>query len=267
MLTDVTTALAARGARIEVITSRLRYEGGDERLAAEEMLNGVRVIRVATSGFGRGNLLGRAVDYLTFYAAAAWTLLRRTRRGDVIVAKTDPPMLSVLAAPVARIRGARLINWLQDIFPEVAQALGVGRGGLAAFGISLLKSARDVSLRSANVNVVLGERMADRVASRSVPITRIRVIPNWADGRRIRQVQPQHNALRREWGLTDAFVVGYSGNLGRAHDIETFITAIEQLERTESGAAPRHEHHPLGRAVAVADRPAPPIRWLFIGGL
>ena len=35
-----------------------------------------------------------------------------------MIAKTDPPMLSVVAALAARVRGAMLVNWLQDLFPE-----------------------------------------------------------------------------------------------------------------------------------------------------
>ena len=115
--------------------------------------------RVPISRFGRHSLPGRLVDYLTFYASAAWTLWRLARRGDIIVAKTDPPMLSLLAAPIARLRGAWHVNWLQDLFPEVAERLGVGgRLGRAAF--RPLSWLRDRSLRSAEMNVVVGERMA-----------------------------------------------------------------------------------------------------------
>lgn len=271
LLTDLTTALAARGMRVEVITSRLRYDGTMPCLAPEETVRGVKVFRIATSAFGRGKLLGRGIDYLTFYLAVTWMLFRRVRGGDVIVAKTDPPMLSVIAAPIAWIRGARLINWLQDIFPEVAQALGLGSGGMSGAAMRLLKVARDASLRRAHLNVVLGERMAERVASRSVSIARIRVIPNWADGRLVRRHEPQDNTLRQEWGLADAFVIGYSGNLGRAHDIETFLAAIERLERTGTIVASQARacSAPNGSYdvdTGADDSLVPAIRWLFIGG-
>jgi colanic acid biosynthesis glycosyl transferase WcaI len=35
--------------------------------------------------------------------------------------------------------------------------------------------------------------------------------------------------LRREWGLEDRFVIGYSGNLGRAHEFDTVLAAAERL--------------------------------------
>ena len=148
----------------------------------------------------------------------------------MIVVKTEPPMLSVVAAPIAWLKGARTINWLQNMFPEVATALGVGRAEPQKWTISILRRLRDFTLRHAKANVVLGERMATRLRKRRVPEERITIIANWADGNGIRPVERTQNALRKEWNLKDAFVVGYSGNLGRAHSFETFLTAIAHLE-------------------------------------
>jgi hypothetical protein len=142
MLSDLTFALAAGDRRVLVITGRQRYDAPDESLPARETVNGVEVHRVWTSRFGRANLPGRALDYATFYVAAAWRLWRMARRGDVVVAKTDPPMLSVMAAPICRLRGAVLVNWLQDIFPETAEALGVG-GRLARIPFGAMRLLRN----------------------------------------------------------------------------------------------------------------------------
>ena len=118
MLSDLAFDLARQGERVTVITSRQRYDAPNVALPAKETIDGVEIFRVWTSRFGRQNLIGRSADYLSFYVTAAWTLLRLARRGDIVIAKTDPPMLSVIAAPIARLRGARLVNWLQDIFPD-----------------------------------------------------------------------------------------------------------------------------------------------------
>lgn len=126
MLSDLAFGLAQDGIEVSVITSRLHYDGNDSKLALREMISGVDVRRIWTTRFGRSRLKLRAIDYLTFYISAAWTLLRMTSRGDIVVAMTDPPMLSVIAAPIVKMRGARLVNWLQDLFPEVADALYSG---------------------------------------------------------------------------------------------------------------------------------------------
>lgn len=228
MLSDLAFHLAATGDYpICVITSRQRYDKPDARLLPTEQIHGVDIIRVATPRFGRGNLIGRLVDYLGFYIAATWVLLRTVERGDIVVAKTDPPLISIPAAVICRLRGARLINWLQDLFPEVAIALGV-RGARGPLGRLLLRW-RNWSLQTACMNVAIGERMRELLLTEGISAERIVVIHNWADGTAIIPVVPAENPLRKEWGLDEKFVVGYSGNLGRAHEFETLIGTAEQL--------------------------------------
>ena len=227
MLTDLAVALAAVGMDVHVVTSRLRYDDPSNRFPPRDRLDGVEVHRVRTSSFGRGALVGRAIDYLSFYVAASARLLALLTRDDVVVAKTDPPLISVPVGWVARLRGARRVNWLQDVFPEVAAELGIalGRGTTGR----MLAWLRTASLRNAMANVVLGTRMQARVAAMGVDATKIVVIPNWADGTAVRPVPQEANELRAEWGLAGKFVVGYSGNMGRAHEFGTIVDAADTL--------------------------------------
>ena len=181
ILSDLSFELAAGGEQIHIVTSRLRYDDAAAVLAAHEVVNGVAVHRVWTSRFGRGNLFGRLADYLTFYLTAPLKALALASRGDVIVAKTDPPIISVPLMFAARLRGAKLVNWLQDLFPEVAGALGMKLGGGAV--MCVLTWLRDRSLRAAAANVVLGSRMAT-IATAHAPQSRVRVVPNWSARRR-----------------------------------------------------------------------------------
>lgn len=228
ILADLTRHLAARGHEVHVIASRSLYSDPAAVLDATEEIDGAKVTRVWTSRFGRSNLAGRAMDYLSFYPTMALALLRLARRGDVVIAKTDPPLLSVVAAPVAAVKGARLVNWLQDLYPEVAAALGMGavRGLVGA----LARALRNASLRAAKVNVAIGETMAARLAAEGTPAEQIAVIPNWSDDEAITPQPLDGAGLREAWGFAkDDFVVGYSGNLGQAHEVETLFGAAEAL--------------------------------------
>lgn len=227
LLTDLAFYLAEKGLLVEVVTSRQIYDDAGSALASEEFINGVHVRRVWTSSFGRSSLVGRALDYLTFYAATFIRLLKDTKPGDVLVAKTDPPLISVIVSVVASIRSAKLINWVQDLFPEVATALTVKgmNGGAAAF----LKTLRNWSLKKATMNVVLGERMKQRLISEIGAAEKIQIINNWSDSEQIRPVPDHKNPLIKEWQLDDKFVVGYSGNMGRAHEFQSIVDAAEAL--------------------------------------
>ncbi len=229
LLSDLAFDLVEEGYRVEIVTSRLRYDDSSARLLCKETVNGVLVHRVWTSRFGRGNLAGRALDYITFYVTAAWSLLARTDSNTIVIAKTDPPLISVIAAVVTKLRKAVLINWLQDVFPEVAEELGVKlvRGKT----LRVLKTVRNATLRNAHTNIVLGKSMEQFVRKEVGGNIGIHIIPNWADGRAIKPISREENPLRSEWGLQGKFVVGYSGNLGRAHEFETILYAAEILSK------------------------------------
>jgi colanic acid biosynthesis glycosyl transferase WcaI len=226
ILSDLAFALAASGRAVSVVTSRQRYNDPKAQLPAEEKIRGVDIHRLSTSRFGRSALWGRAIDYLSFYAGAYRAVRGLARPGDLVVAKTDPPLLSVIVMRAACQTGARGINWLQDLYPEVAVELGVPFINRAA---PVLTSLRDRSLRQAVANVVLEQRMADRLRARAVDAKVIHIIPNWCDDQAIAPISATDNPLRRSWGLADKFVVGYSGNLGRAHEFETVLKASERL--------------------------------------
>jgi glycosyltransferase involved in cell wall biosynthesis len=226
MLTGVAERLAAQGISVSIICSRQLYENPAATLPHSEVIDGVHIRRVWTSRFGRRSLIGRACDYASFYISAGMAMCRLLRPGDILIAKTDPPMISVVAAWAARLRGAVLVNWLQDVFPEVAAKLSATTIPLWLY--RPLVAARNDSLRYAHVNVVLGERMAQCVAT-FVNGERIKVIENWADGTLITPRPPGSSRLRGELGLDRSFVVGYSGNLGRAHEYATVLEAATHL--------------------------------------
>jgi glycosyltransferase involved in cell wall biosynthesis len=196
-------------------------------LTAQESRNGVEIDRVYKPRFGRETLPGRALDYFLMYLVFAKAVFQTARRGDLIVAKTDPPLISVALLPVALLKGAKLVNWLQDLYPEVAVAFGMK--ALAPLA-PLFGFLRDLSLRHAHCNVVIGREMEALLLGFGVPAERIRVIPNWSTQEDIRPLDREENPLRRKWGLDGKFVVAYSGNLGRAHETATLLDAAEKLK-------------------------------------
>lgn len=219
LLTDLATFLAARGHRVSVVASRPPGQSSPYR----EVRDGVAIERVRSTRWGRHNLVGRAVDFATFYPAVFLRLLLLVRRGDILVALTDPPLIGVVVALLARFRGARVAHWVQDIYPEIAVEVTGHRWPL------LSRPLRDRSWRNAVACVVPGADMARTIVSRGIARQRVHISPNWAPA----GVAPPHEAdvaaLRRAWGLSDKFVLAYSGNLGRVHDLEPLLELAAEL--------------------------------------
>jgi colanic acid biosynthesis glycosyl transferase WcaI len=227
MLSSLAFELASIGKDVHVITSRQLYDEPEANLPAQEITHGVRIHRVGTTSFGRSTLPGRALDYLSFYLTSWRCALSIVRTGDIIIAKTDPPLISLVGMVVAKKQGAKLVNWVQDIYPEIAIQFGVPF--LFAPIRRLLFWLRDRSLKAATANVVLGRLPARLVLSRGVPADSVTIIHNWSDEDEITPIVHEDNSLRQAWGLTGKFVVGYSGNLGRTHDFLTMLSASERF--------------------------------------
>jgi glycosyltransferase involved in cell wall biosynthesis len=233
-LTDLAQGLAKSGLAVHIVCSRQLYTDARARLTPREKRSGVTIHRVATTRFGRSRLIGRAIDYASFYVSAGCRLTGLLRSGDVLIAKTDPPLISLVAAMAARLRGAALVNWQQDVFPEVASLLGANP--LPRWLDSLLRRMRDSSLRRARMNVLISNRMLDYFRQRGVSPSQLRVIENWANADAIAPKPAAASGLRARLGYTDEFVVCYSGNLGRAHEFTTLLGAADAL-RSDSTVA------------------------------
>ncbi len=242
LLADLACALAREGHDVTVLCSRRSYVDPSQTYPPRQQLDGVEVRRVRSTGFGRSGRVGRLLDYLSFLISAGLRLIA-TGKQDVVVSMTTPPMLALVAVVAARLRGARCVNWVMDIYPDVAFELGVlRRDSLAG---RLFARASEFTLRRADVVVALGETMAERLAASGA--RRVAVVHNWADGEAIRPRSIVAHPFRRDWGWEDKFVVLHSGNMGLAHEFETVIGAAELLRDDDTvlfafiGGGPRKE--------------------------
>ena len=194
--------------------------------AGTSLRHGVKIIRTGAI-FSKRNLLSLALGYALMIPSLGIRALLLPR-ADVVVTKTDPPMLLVLGPVLRVLKGSRLIHWAQDLYPEVAEEVGVFRAGGIVAGV--LRGISTLSLRSHDGIVAVGSCMAERVASRGISADRIRVIPNTGIEQEIHPVDHSVNLFRQRHCLEGFFVVEYSGNMGRAHEFSTVLAAAQKLQ-------------------------------------
>jgi len=65
----------------------------------------------------------------------------------------------------------------------------------------------------------------------SVPIDTVNV---WADGLFFKQIPKEKNPFITDQSLADKFVIMYSGNLGRTHDVDILVDIAEKLQDTDA---------------------------------
>jgi glycosyltransferase involved in cell wall biosynthesis len=239
LLADLAESAASSGLQVTVLTGRGSYASrGRERLAARETWRGVQIRRLWCTNFGRRTAVGRVADYASFLVvAAAWML--GARRYEVVVCLSTPPLVAFLGL-LARRRGAKFIYKVEDLYPDVAIALGTLAE--SAWSSRILQRLSGRLLRDADCCVALDETMRASLTERGA--RRVVVIPNWADGGAISPDAEAGAIFRRENDLDPGrLVILYSGNLGRAHRFDAVVQAAQRL------------------AGETAD-----VLWLFVGG-
>jgi glycosyltransferase involved in cell wall biosynthesis len=226
-LTDLAESLADEGYDVHVLCGRGSYKPGQKPHQAYEEHNGVTIHRVSATSFGRRSTTRRMADYLSFYARACTRALTLPRF-DVVVTLTTPPLIGLVGTVLRRLKKTRHVIWSMDLHPDASLALG--RMSLNNPVVSALARLASAIYRRADRVVALGDYMSDRLRDKGVRPERISVIPVWS---RSDEVYPHSRAghpLREQLGLSDKFVVMYSGNMGLAHCFDEFLEAAHRLQ-------------------------------------
>src|SRR5262249_37839172 len=158
-----------------------------------EERNGVAIIRVPSLAFERSRLSRRALNYITFLSGAVARGLA-TRRPDLVICMTDPPIVGDVALLVARRFRVPLVVISEDVFPEIAVEL---KRLESKFLVASLRELVRFYLKRSDRIVAVGDTMRQRLIDKGASADRIDVIPNWVDTK-VLIPQPRDNGWARE---------------------------------------------------------------------
>lgn len=232
---------AAIGDEVTVITSKGTYvagsrnpppvTAGDGSPRAAAQSKGPLIRRVWTPSLGKGNILKRLLDYLSFYLGATWRLLTLPRQ-DVIISLTTPPYIAWTGALHKMLHPrTKLVLWNMDCYPDAAERAGLLLRG--SVGSRVLRALNRALFRRVDALVGLDTAMLDLLTSQYSPAPdrpSSEIIPNWEDAAFFpRDAEyppwPETEAL----GLGGKFVILYLGNAGTGHAFETALDAAERM--------------------------------------
>jgi colanic acid biosynthesis glycosyl transferase WcaI len=249
-LYPITRHLASRGHEVFVATGMPNYPRGHVFAAyrgkrfMREDVDGATVLRTAYLTTPRNvSKVSQLLSYVSFLPAVMHSGFRAGRVDVVFV--TSPPLFP--AAPailLAKLRRARLVVDLRDLWPDELVACGAASEG--ALSVRLMRALEAWAYRAADLVTCTTAAFVETVRGRGVPQAKSRLLPNGADLEVFRPL-PRDNQFANELGLGDRFVVMYSGLLGIKHGLETILEAAAQVRDDEQiafvivGDGPRRE--------------------------
>ena len=226
-MTELATKLSKRGMKVTVYCGQPTVIARD-KIPKVVYHEGVRVCRLWGTRFAKRFLWGRVINGLTFMVSVMGALFKIPVGSEVMVL-TNPPFLVGCVGLVSWVKRFRVTVLHFDLYPETPIVLGLlSKTGIVA---KLWRRWNAIGFKQAQHLVVLGECMAS-VLSGSLSVVdqkKITMIPIWANSDLLGQPgNPQ--VFREKWGLGDDFVVLYSGNMGRFHDMTTLVEASQLLD-------------------------------------
>lgn len=214
------------GTRVTVVTCAPNFpkgrvfDGYRNRLWQQEVVDGIRVIRVWSYITANEGFVKRILDYMSFMLSAFVASLF-VRRVDVVIGTSPQFFTAVAAWAVAAVKRVPFIFELRDIWPESIRAVG-------AMGDSwMLRQLERLELflyRRAERIVSVTESFRTSLGTRGIDVGKIDVITNGVDIARFAP-RPKDAGLERALGLAGCFVAGYVGTHGLAHGLETLLEA------------------------------------------
>lgn len=186
---------------------------------------GVDVLRFPQVPRGRGQAWRLGLQYLSFVILGSLRLLARGRWDwDVVLVFQTTPVTAALPGLLARsLAGARGVIWVQDLWPDSLEAVGLRMPQ----PLQRLVGALSAAIYRA-FDCVLGQNEAflPRLQAMGVDPGRLASIPQWAD----EGPSLDANSVSSVWG--PGFTVLFAGNLGRAQGLEAVLEAADLARGT-----------------------------------
>jgi glycosyltransferase involved in cell wall biosynthesis len=224
--------LAAHGHQVTVIASPVSYLTGaplhlppfTPKMGGEQE-GGVRVIRAYTYRALHKSFVHRVFAFFSFMVSSFFVGLG-VRNVDVVWGTSPPIFQGVTAWMLARLKGAKFLFEVRDLWPGFAIAVGVLKNPLL---IRMSLWLERFLYRRADRMVVNSPGFISHVTERGAQ--NVTLVPNGADPSMFDPADTGE-AFRASHMLAEQFVVIYAGAHGMSNDLGVILEAAGMLAQT-----------------------------------
>ncbi len=230
-LTELAESLHDLGVDIDVLCGPITLTKNRQNTPNPMLHKGIKIKRIWGTRFPKLSFLGKLINHLTFSFSLFFHLLFRSSKTPILVV-TNPPFIGGIVSLIRILRGTPFIYVVFDMYPHTAISLGV----LSPKNpISWIWKKLNQSIYSQASCIVSIGRCMDTLLKKEIADKhhhKIKHIHVWGDDRQIRKKidTTPCNPYIQKWGLSGKFVVSYSGNMGRFHDMMSIVKAAERLK-------------------------------------
>lgn len=229
ILTELAEDFVEYGLEVDVLTTKNAYREEKQDLRKYEIYRGINIKRVFSTEGNRDSKIGRLLNYITFTTSVFFNLLFK-KNYDKILFVSNPPLVPFIGYLIKKLRGKNYIYLVHDIYPDVAEKLGVIKKG------SIISKVMNYMNKKIYTNaeriIALGKDMKRVIADKGVDEEKIEIVTNWADSRVNYEKEVDKNFYKK-YRLENKFNILYTGNISKVHAIDTIIEVAKILKNEE----------------------------------
>jgi glycosyltransferase involved in cell wall biosynthesis len=232
---DIALGLVDNGFDVVVLTTTPHYNLIQSELENQPLLkkvfglyfvsyfNGIQVYHIPLKKYK--STLKRIISF--FYWHIASLILGLTLKRINFVLSPSPPLsIGFISLLIAKIKGAKAIYNVQEIYPDFL----INQGNLkSSLIINLLKKFEKVIYNNSDAVVTIDNVFYSTILPRFSHSRKLYIIPNFVDTDLYRPIKDQHN-LPPIFGDTNGKIkILYAGNIGFFQDWEPLLYAAKKL--------------------------------------
>ena len=236
---DIAEELMQRGYDVIVLTTTPHYNVIPEEMIKQPLnrglfglysissFHGIKVIHIPLKKY-RSTIL-RIASFVYWHIFSFFVGLFSIKF-DFVISPSPPLTIGLVSAAMARLKGAKAIYNVQEIYPDLL----IKQGNIKSkFIIGLLMRLEKLVYHSSSAVTTIDFGFYTRLLPRFSLGSKLRVIPNFVDTQLYRPFEVVNcHALRGFPPKENKFIMMYAGNIGFYQDWEPVINAAKALEKT-----------------------------------
>jgi len=238
-INDVVSSLVDSGIEVDVLTGKPNYPDGKIFKGYRvwdcqiEHKFGSSIFRVPLIPRGNKSKLNLALNYFSFIIfgviQGAW-MVRKNKYDLVFVYGLSPILLSIPGIFISKIKGVKIILWVQDLWPESLMATKSIQNSLV---ISMVGHVVKWIYKSMDLILVQSHAFIDEVKKMTIEKD-IKYYPNSVDPSFYNYSLKNHKDIEAEQKNNDNFNVVFAGNVGIGQGVEVIVEAAKILSETDN---------------------------------
>ncbi len=182
------------------------------------------IIYCPTIEMKKKTTLMRTLNHLSF-ALSSVLYSGKAGKADIVLTSVPPALIGMAGWLIARLKGAKLVYDVRDIWPDVA--LEIGGFSEESIFCKVFSFVRDFMLKHSDLVTTVSPGKVRKLKGYA-PSAEITFVPNGLDERFLEN--EYHSDIAEKYGLTEGFNCVYIGNLGWAQGLMQLMHLAEQAK-------------------------------------